>query len=180
MRLCLIVVFLLSLAAPNLASAKTINGYENLHTALRKSGNLIPEVQVANRSDQDEMLCMALNIYHEVRGQPANAQWAVGFVTWNRTKAAAFRAKSVCAAVWAPGQFSWTRWSVRAQMPREQATWAECQRKAALLVRGGKMNDPTNGSTYFYQARLNPGWAHRLVAKIRIGAHVFARLPGSS
>lgn len=69
---------------------------------------------------------------------------------------------------------------MRAQLPREKASWVESQRKAALILNGEKMNDPTNGSTHFYQAKLNPGWARRLVAKVRIGAHMFARLPGSN
>lgn len=69
---------------------------------------------------------------------------------------------------------------MRAQLPRESKAWLVSQEKAALLIAGEKMNDPTNGSTHFYQAKLNPGWARRLVNRIRIGSHMFARLPGSN
>lgn len=168
------------LLTPDQAAAETPTRYQGLHTAVRAAGNLIPQIQQASRTDQDQMLCMALNIYHEIRGGSTRHQWAVGFVTINRTKRSAFKARSVCQVVWAPGQFSWTRWSMRAQLPREKAAWVECQRKAALLLAGEKMNDPTNGSTHFYQARLNPGWAQRLVSRIRIESHMFARLPGSN
>lgn len=168
------------LLTPDQAAAGTTPRYQNLHTAVRSMGTLIPEVQRATRTDQDQMLCLALNIYHEIRGGSPRDQWAVGFVTLNRTKRSAFNANKVCGVVWASGQFSWTRWSMRAQLPREKASWMESQRKAVLLLTGEKMNDPTNGSTHFYQARLNPGWARRLVNKVRIGAHWFAKLPGSS
>jgi spore germination cell wall hydrolase CwlJ-like protein len=174
-------VLLLSLLlTPDQAAAATPTRYQNLHTAVRNLGTLIPEVQNANRTDQDEMLCLALNIYHEIRGGSTRHQWAVAFVTMNRTKRAVFNAKTICQVVWARGQFSWTVWNLRAQLPRERGAWAESQRKAALLVSGEKMNDPTNGSTHFYQARLNPGWARRLVSRIRIENHTFARLPGSN
>lgn len=168
------------LLTPRPAEAGTPTRYQNLHTAVRAMNTLIPEVQRATRTDQDQMLCLALNIYHEIRGGTPRDQWAVAFVTLNRTKRGAFNARNVCQVVWAQGQFSWTRWPMRTQLPRERAAWAECQRKAALLIAGEKMNDPTNGSTHFYQARLNPGWARRLVARIRIGNHMFARLPGSN
>lgn len=168
------------LLTPDQAAAGTTSNYQALLSAVRANGNLIPQISQAKGTDQDQMLCMALNIYHEIRGGNVNDQWAVAFVTWNRTKRAAFNAKNVCAVVWAPGQFSWVRWSMRAQLPRETKAWQESQRKAALLIAGEKMNDPTNGSTHFYQARLNPGWARRLVSKVRIGVHMFAKLPGSN
>lgn len=171
-------LLLFLLLTPKPAAAGTTFRYDTLHATVRSTTVLIPEIRNANRTDQDQMLCLALNIYHEIRGGTPRDQWAVGFVTLNRTKHSAFKAKSVCQAVWAQGQFSWTRWSMRAQLPREQAAWAECQRKAHMLFAGEKMNDPTNGSTHFYQARLNPGWALRLVSKVRIGSHTFARLPG--
>ncbi len=166
------------LLTPKPAEAGTLPKYQTLHTAVRSLNTLIPEISAANRTEQEQMLCLALNIYHEIRGGTPRDQWAVAFVTLNRTKRSAFKARNVCDVVWAPGQFSWTRWAMRAQLPRENGSWKESQRKAFLLLSGEKMNDPTNGSTHFYQARLNPGWARRLVNKVRIGSHMFASLPG--
>ena len=158
------------------AEAGTTTRYQGLHTAVRAAGHLIPQIQQASRTDQDQMLCMALNIYHEIRGGTPRDQWAVGFVTLNRMKYPVFRAQSVCQVVWASGQFSWTRWSMRAQLPRETATWMDCQRKAVQLIAGEKMNDPTNGSTHFNGSLK--GWGRGLVSKFRIGTHWFAKLPG--
>ena len=172
-------MLLLSLMlTPRPAAAETPPRYQALLTAVRAQGDIIPEIGQADQTDQDQMLCMALNIYHEIRGGTSRDQWAVGFVTLNRTHHDAFKADTVCDVVWSPGQFSWTRWPLRAQVPHEKAAWIESQHKAVLLLSGEKMNDPTDGSTFFYQARLNFSWTRRLVNKIRIGAHVFASLPG--
>lgn len=161
---------------PKPADAGTLPRYQNLHTAVRAAGSLIPQVQQASRTEQDEMLCLALNIYHEIRGGTPRDQWAVGYVTMNRTKHRVFKSSSICGIVWAKGQFSWTRWATRAQLPTSQAAWTECQRKAVLLINGEKMNDPTNGSTHFNGSLRN--WGRGLVNKFRIGPHWFARLPG--
>lgn len=166
------------LLTPNLASAGTTLRYQGLHAATRSAGGLIPELQQANRADQDQMLCMALNIYHEIRGGSPRDQWAVAFVTLNRTKRSAFHANNVCSVVWAQSQFSWTKRSTGTLIPRDKATWAECQHKAAILFSGDKMKDPTNGSTHFNGSLRN--WGRGLINRFRIGPHWFARLPGSN
>jgi N-acetylmuramoyl-L-alanine amidase len=172
------VLLMSCLLTPKPADAETTTRYQSLHNAVRNAGNLVPEIQQANTTDQDQMLCMALNIYHEIRGGSARDQWAVAFVTWNRTKRAVFHSKTTCAVVWAPGQFSWTRRPMRTLLPREKASWTESQHKAVLVLAGEKMNDPTNGSTHFNTSLGS--WARGLVNKFRIGAHWFARLPGSN
>lgn len=172
-------LFLSCLLTPKPAEAGTLTKYQELHTAVRGAGNLIPQIQQANVTDQDQILCMALNIYHEIRGGSPRDQWAVAYVTINRTKRSAFRASTICKVVWARGQFSWTRKSMKAQIPRENGAWVESQRKAALILAGERMNDPTNGATHFSRSLSQP-WARSLVNKVRIGAHWFARLPGSN
>lgn len=166
------------LLTPKPAEAGTLTRYQGLHSAVRAAGPLIPEIQRASATDQDEMLCMALNIYHEITGGSARDQWAVAFVTINRTKRRAFNARTICAVVWAPSQFSWTRRSIGGLIPREKAAWVESQRKAALILSGERMNDPTNGSTHFNGSLR--GWGRGLVNRFRIGTHWFARLPGSN
>ena len=170
----------LFLLTPNQAAAGTTNRYQKLNNAVLLSGNILPDIQKAKKNDQDDVLCLALNIYHEIRGGSDRDQWAVAFATYNRTKRPEFNATTVCNVVWKQGQFSWTVWPMRTQLPKERDTWLECQHKAFLILKGVKMNDPTNGATHFYQARLNPGWAHRLQGKIRFGTQMFGRLPGRS
>lgn len=177
MRVFLLLVSILCLATPATASAGTTEKYQSLHSTVLERGDVIPDIQGATEEDRNEMLCLALNIYHEARGEQERAQWAVGFVTLNRVKRAIW-GQSVCAVVWAKSQFSWTVRSVGAMVPREVNAWKEAQRKAYMLFSGQKADDPTRGGTHFYQARIRAPWTRNLVDKMRIGAHMFARLPG--
>jgi spore germination cell wall hydrolase CwlJ-like protein len=168
---------LMCLATQTPASAGTTEKYQSLNSTVRAAGEVIPEIQDASDSDANEMLCLALNIYHESRGEKAVAQWAVGFVTLNRVKTAIW-GNSVCAVVWAKSQFSWTVRGMGTLVPKEVNAWKEAQRKAFMLFRGQKADDPTHGGTHFYLASIHPSWTRMLVDKMRIGAHMFARLPG--
>ena len=53
------------------------------------------------------VICLALNIYHEARGEPIEGQRAVASVTLNRTLDPRWPS-TVCGVVYDPQQFSWT------------------------------------------------------------------------
>jgi N-acetylmuramoyl-L-alanine amidase len=167
---------LLCLATQTPASASTTVKYQDLNSTILETGNVIPDIQGASDEERNEMLCLALNIYHEARGEKSRGQWAVGFVTLNRVKRAIW-GSSVCAVVWAKSQFSWTVRATRTLVPRDVNAWSEAQRKAFMLISGQNADDPTDGGTHFYLASIHTSWTRMLVDKIRIGAHMFARLP---
>lgn len=164
---------------PATASADTTSKYQNLHKVVRESTTIVPEIQGVDESDANQILCLALNIYQEVRSGAPRDRWAVGFVTLNRLKRGIW-GSSICAVVWAKSQFSWTARSIGTLVPSEASAWADAQNKAYLLYREQYTDDPTQGATHFYLAKIHPGWASKLVARMRIGAHMFARLPGIS
>lgn len=166
----------MSLVAPATASAETPVKMIEIHERLLASDSIIEEVSAAESEEQYELLCMALNLYHEARGEDNRHQWAVIFVTFNRVEHS-YYPDTYCEVVWEKSQFSWTRNAIGAIIPREPEAWKESQRKAFQVFTGEMMNDPTNGATHFYQAHINPRWAARLVDKRRIGVHEFARLP---
>lgn len=173
----ILVLFFSLILLPQPAVARETTKFEALHAEVRKRDDLIPEIRNAERATQDEMLCMALNLYHEIRGGNSRDQWAVAFVVLNRTKDRRFGRETICGIVWAPGQFSWTRRGIESQLPRERGAWLESQRKAYLAVRGQTVSDPTNGATNFHSVRVSPSWSSRLLGRIRIGPHMFGRLP---
>lgn len=174
----ILLLVLLCLATPSTASASTPERIQTVNNTVRESSGVIPEIQGASDVDQNEMLCLALNIYHEIRGGHERDQWAVGFVTLNRVKRHIW-GNTICAVVYAKSQFSWTVREVRTMVPREVNAWRECQRKAVMLFQGQKADDPTSGATHFYRASIHTAWTRQLVDKTRIGAHMFARLPGA-
>ncbi|MGY2297164.1 cell wall hydrolase [Pseudomonas yamanorum] len=116
------------------------------------------------------MLCLALNIYHESRGEPHLGQVAVAMVTMNR---ASWDADRVCEVVYQPRQFSWTPRATH-KKPTETKAWTKAQRIASDVL-SGKVEDTTLGATYFHTHRVKPVWRHSFERTTRIGNHIFYR-----
>lgn len=138
-------------------------------------------VAVASQYD-DEVQCLALNIYHEARGEPEEGQIAVALVTMNRVGHENYP-DTVCAVVWQRGQFSWTR-DGRSDRPRDIKAWQK-SREIAMFVynRYSRLSDEakyvvdvTNGAIYYFAPlKAKPYWARHKKVTRKIGAHVFLR-----
>lgn len=129
------------------------------------------QAQLSEISEQ-ELTCLALNIYHEARNQPIEGQLAVAHVTLNRTEARA--PTSICDVVYRGWAFSWTRDPRKQRPPSDQQAWAIARAVArwALADRDG---DPVFGSTFFHSVVVAPDWAPSKVRVRQIGDHVFYR-----
>jgi N-acetylmuramoyl-L-alanine amidase len=121
-------------------------------------------------SDED-LFCLAKNIYHEARGEPERGKRAVAQVTLNRVEDPRFR-NSICGVVHEPYQFSWAnnkskRWSV----PTGTA-WAEAQILAEEILSDGHALPNMDRALFFHSTKVRPGWRNmRRLATI--GNHVF-------
>lgn len=114
------------------------------------------------------LFCLALNIYHEARGEPKSGQIAVAMVTMNRAE---WTPSNICQVVYERGQFSWTH-TKRNKTPQEPQAW----KKAQAIARGvidGNHHDITLGATHFHARRVQPGWSQTLEKTVRIGDHIF-------
>jgi N-acetylmuramoyl-L-alanine amidase len=130
---------------------------------------------------ESAIMCIALNVYFEARGEPINGQVAVALVTMNRAK---WDHKQVCAEVVRPAQFSWTadriEWHrgkprLKAQYePKEFAAWNRAYR-IAIEVALHRYHDFTRGATHFHAPYVDPLWRHRLTRVMQIGGHIFYR-----
>ncbi|QTD31478.1 cell wall hydrolase [Pseudomonas fluorescens] len=116
---------------------------------------------------QSALLCLALNIYHEARGEPTKGQIAVAMVTMNRAE---WKARNVCEVVYEPNQFSWTR--KRDHTPQEQEAWAKARRIARNVVER-EHKDETRGATFFHTTSVKPRWRHAFKRTAKIGNHLF-------
>lgn len=130
----------------------------------------------------NEVRCLALNIYHEARGEPREGQLAVGYVTMNRVVNPRYPG-SVCKVVWQRKQFSWTH-DGRSDRPDNQAAWTRSLHIASFVYKNYYrfMNitkgatDLTGGALHYYAPSLaNPAWAKDMVATRQIGSHVFLK-----
>jgi spore germination cell wall hydrolase CwlJ-like protein len=113
------------------------------------------------------ILCLALNIYFESRGEHIQGQYAVAHVTLNRVKQ---NKSDICTEVFKKGQFSWTRYKFKIPDNKDES-WILAQKVAhqALLSK-----DNTFGATYFHSesCRSTSIFKKKLVTK-SIGKHIF-------
>lgn len=116
----------------------------------------------------ETILCLALNVYHEARGEPKVGQYAVAYVTLNRANHPNFP-NTVCGVVYQPYQFSWTRYNQH--LPKD-AGWDTALR-SAIQVYFGMAKDPTSGSLFYHNNTVKPKWAPKLKHTVRISNHIF-------
>lgn len=112
------------------------------------------------------VLCLALNIYHEARGEPAEGQVAVAEVVINRARATG---RTLCEEVYAPYQFSWTLAPVAMAEPTDPA-WMDAQVYAQQALGKG---DVTGGALWYHTIHITPWWRWNKRETVTIGDHVF-------
>ena len=112
------------------------------------------------------IICAALNLIYEARGESLTGQYAVVHVTRNRAK---YNPDNVCKVVFAHKQFSWT-----ITMPGHSGGDFEKALHIAKLA-WESPGDVTYGATHFHAAHIRPYWAASMKRTVRIGNHIFYR-----
>lgn len=124
----------------------------------------------------DEVEVLALNMYHEARGEGTDHMQMVGEVTLNRTWHEAYP-NDVCSVVYQKSQFSWTS-QIKDPTPYEQEVWEVALELAENLL-NGDIDYFDNGATHFLNpdklSRL-PMWAQKFEKVGKLGNHVFYRM----
>lgn len=113
------------------------------------------------------IMCLALNVYHEARGEPIAGQRAVAHVTLNRARE---RRMPVCDVVFEPAQFSWT---IEDPRVTDEKAWARALAVARRAVARGRVADPTGGANHYHADYVNPGWARTMERTATLGRHIF-------
>lgn len=132
-------------------------------------------------SPEQDVYCLALNIYFEARGEPEAGRRAVAHVVLNR--AADRRWPDSPCAVIAQGwpesgplcQFSWYC-DGNSDIPRPGAHWRDAARLADLVYRG-RSQDPTSGALWYHADYVTPWWSSNLRRGPKIGRHIFYHDP---
>lgn len=116
------------------------------------------------------IMCLALNIYNEARGEPLAGQYAVAQVTVNRVADDRW-ADTVCGVVYEKYQFSWTlkRFSVRNEQALDEAI-----RIATNVLTTEDYYKPVTCADHYYNPHIvSPEWAKGMSVEVVIGNHVF-------
>lgn len=120
--------------------------------------------------DNEQVRCIARNIYFEAGGEPHAGKVAVASVVINRTKSKKFPS-TACAVIHQRGQFSW--------VPRKPAIKSNSLYEKCLTIARdvyyNKVRDNTAGALFFHATHARPGWSNKKSRTTRIGGHVFYR-----
>jgi spore germination cell wall hydrolase CwlJ-like protein len=141
----------------------------------------------------EELICLAQNIYFEARDQTTKGQIAVALVTINRVNSKRFP-NSICKVVkqanYRNGKvvkhkchFSWFCDGLP-DIPRDRIAWKVSKVIArAMLQQPGvhinnygekwKVNDFLHGATHYHRNDVDPYWNHNMLKIATIGDHVF-------
>jgi len=142
----------------------------------------------------DEVKCLAQNIYFEARDQPTKGQIAVALVTLNRVNSKRFP-NNICKVIhqasrYSNGKlkknmchFSWYCDGL-SDRPRDKLAWkismliarAMLQKPGAHIKQFGEkweMEDFLHGATHYHRTDVNPYWNGRMIKVTTIGDHIF-------
>ena len=142
--------------------------------------------------DEQELRCLAMNIYHEARGESPAGQGAVADVVMNRVNDLRYP-NTICDVVYQAKFSEWWMKSEGKKVPLKNKcqfswycdgkddtpaigyAWSDSQTVARNMIIHGKYRGITKGSTHYHASHVDPYWANsrnmRLVS--RIGEHIF-------
>ncbi|HEY9814851.1 MAG TPA: cell wall hydrolase, partial [Candidatus Obscuribacterales bacterium] len=129
------------------------------------------DVQDALTTRLTAVQCLALNIYHEARGESLNGQYAVAMVTLNRL-ASKHYPDSVCGVVLQAYQFTWVRDGRSDQPEVDSDQWRLAYNIAYRFMAGGFWIPWMGSLTHYHRHDVKVYWPRLRVAVV-IGDHVF-------
>ena len=161
-----------------------VNGVEyepNIENVVIEPVVEVPEI------DPMELECLALNIYHEARGETQAGKLAVAHVTLNRVEHYKYP-NTICGVVtqgrhyvnWKGNtmpvkhkcQFSWYC-DGKSDTVHEDRAWNQSIDLAFDVIMG-ITTDNTNGATHYYNPnKADPYWAQQYAMTVQHGNHVF-------
>lgn len=141
----------------------------NLHARLEEHRADIRRVQFR----QEQIKCLADNIYYESGYEPYNGKVAVAQVTMNRVRNGNFP-NTVCGVVYQRYknicQFSWV---CKPKRKPNKAAYKEAQEIAAMVYDGAIRSRDVRTALYFHADYVDPYWKNSKIYIAQIGRHIF-------
>lgn len=151
-----------------LAQCAPAHAVESWHDAVIVPDTDFTDVLVEELTDAE---CMALNIYHEARGEPEFGQALVAQVTVDRV-ADRFYPSTVCDVVLEPAMFTWVR-DGRSDKPHNTDAYRAAYLMAIeFLFMGRTADTPYAGQLLTYHGLGLPGWAD-MMPVLQYHGHIF-------
>jgi spore germination cell wall hydrolase CwlJ-like protein len=144
----------------------------------------------------EEMLCLAKNIYYEANGQPVVGKYAVTHVVLNRVESMSYP-DTICGVIQQAELSQWHLDNTGKEVPIRNRcqfswycdglsddpipgrNWEEAVRIASemysLYLDDNLPLDITEDSMYYHATYVNPYWAKHMTRVAQIGDHIFYR-----
>ena len=133
--------------------------------------------------NQDDVHCLALNIYFEARGEPIEGQYAVADVVINRTESA-YHPNTICEVIFfglenpRTGRiyscaFAWTCDRMQYQEPQDLKAFRRAIRIAEEVLFDPNYTMVIPDATHFHADWMTPWWSVRMENLTSIGNHKF-------
>lgn len=122
----------------------------------------------------DQLECLALNAYHEARGEGVKGMEAVTQVVLNRTRHGKFPSDA-CSVVYQPSQFSWVG---KATDIDDEQSYKLAKQVAKTAIKGKLPNHVGDAAFYVNLDKVNlkkHQWINGLQPVKKIGSHQFYR-----
>jgi len=173
-----------SLIATDLRFAWTVKDKTWLYLVLATFGllagvSLFTAYMIRYNKDNQEIRCLALNIYHEARGEPKAGQYAVAEVTMNRVRSK-YYPDTVCEVVYQRnwdqirkryvGMFSWTELD---EAPRIKSRFWQQSVAVAKNVYDGNYVPKLKDALFYHARQIRPSWIKGKKPVAKIGNHIF-------
>lgn len=127
-------------------------------------------------SINDDVICLAKNIYHEARGESIEGQKLVAMVTLNRVKAKRWR-DTVCGVVYQKYQFEWTQLRPYMDLSKKKERQSFfIALKIAQDAINGKIEDESKGADHYFNdktVKVQPTWPEKMTLVRVEGGHKF-------
>lgn len=167
----LIISFIL-IFIPLSINAKSYNNFSYKQELL----GIKPYTKVVN---EEQLKCLADNIYFEARSERDLGKIAVALVTLNRKYHPKYP-NTICGVVrqqkkYGYCQFSWV--CDKSLSIKNITLYDKCKRIAKrVIINYNLMKDFTNGANHYHRNDVNPNWAKRTKVTTIIGKHIFYKL----
>lgn len=117
----------------------------------------------------NDLFWLAVNAYHEARGETDDGIRAVCFVVLNRAKKRKLSIKDV---VLQPMQFSWANGGARPPI-KEYGSFVRCMALAEEAIEMHEDGQAFSADHYFADYIKRPVWADKMTELTKIGKHYF-------
>jgi spore germination cell wall hydrolase CwlJ-like protein len=156
-----------------------------VQTITQKKFDVLKEAQAYTSKDvvsikvrEQQLECLAINIYREAGHEPFEGKVAVAQVTMNRVNAGQF-GKDVCGVVYQKNvvmervvcQFSWACDQVHKNRPINPSAYNESMAVAKKVLLEGFRLDIMKEALYYHANYVNPRWNLEKIGSI--GNHIF-------